>query len=306
LKPGQTRHLPTRLVSLKSPDPQAGLKLPQKGEPLQLGDISEISDDPRVQKALKRLAADTASSPVSQLVMWHIAAGLDWETIGQLSQGWANRFELTMARDFVEHLDTLAEGETGRVQFLISSADPENEAIAAELSQAIQGKIVLGLWAERGIPARPDGPSVAVRVRLNGNDAQVQVASSDESARKWVPFGKFTVHLKGEDGTYDSARFADSLAEGLLNRLVRVQLVKGPRDKDKPTYRLRIENASPLILNGLAALGMENQKDQAPRVLSGVSIPPRRSMTVPASEEVVKKLGLKHGIRIVAIDLSGL
>ena len=132
------------------------------------------------------------------------------------------------------------------------------------------------------------------------------VASSDQSAEKWVNFGKFTVPLKGADGKFDAARFADALAEGLLNRLVRVQLVKGPRDKDKPTYGLRIENASPLILNGLAALGMESQKDQAPRVLSGVSIPPRRSMTVPASEDVVKKLGLRHGIRIVAIDLSGL
>jgi hypothetical protein len=32
LKPGQTRHLPTRLVSISSPDPEAGLALPGKGE----------------------------------------------------------------------------------------------------------------------------------------------------------------------------------------------------------------------------------------------------------------------------------
>ncbi len=100
LKPGQTRHLPTRLVSLTVPDLQTGLKLPEKGEPLQLGDIGEISDDPRVQKALKRLAADTASSPVSQLVMWHLAAGLDWETIGQLSQNWANRLRADHGPEF--------------------------------------------------------------------------------------------------------------------------------------------------------------------------------------------------------------
>jgi hypothetical protein len=37
-----------------------------------------------------------------------------------------------------------------------------------------------------------------------------------------------------------------------------------------------------------------------------VSIPPRRSMTVPASEEAVEMLGLKKGIRVVAIDLSRL
>ena len=29
-------------------------------------------------------------------------------------------------------------------------------------------------------------------------------------------------------------------------------------------------------------------------------------MTVPASEEVVKTLGLKKGIKLVALDLSGL
>jgi hypothetical protein len=306
LKPGQSRQLPTRLVSLTSPDLQVGLKFPQKGEPLHLGDISEMSDDPRVRKALKRLAADKAPTRVSQLVMWHIAAGLDWETIGQLSQDWANRYELTMARDFVEHLDTMADGESGRIQFLIGSAEASNEAIAAEVSRALQGKIVLGLRAEQGIPIRPEGPSVGVRVRLKGKDAQVQVTSSDASARNWVTIGKYTLGLNGADGKFDAVQFTDALAEGLLNRLVRVQLVKGPRDKDRPTFGLRIDNASPLNLNGLAALGLESQKGQAPRVLSGVSIPPRRSMTVSASEDVVKQLGLKHGIRIVAIDLSGL
>ena len=104
----------------------------------------------------------------------------------------------------------------------------------------------------------------------------------------------------------DAAKLADEVAEGLLGRLVRAQLVKGPRAKGKLTYRLHINNASPLRLNGLAAVGVESKEDAKPRVLSGISIPPRRSMTVPASEEVVKTLGLKHGIRLTAIDLSGL
>ena len=41
-------------------------------------------------------------------------------------------------------------------------------------------------------------------------------------------------------------------------------------------------------------------------MLSGICLSPRRSMTVPASEEVVKSLGLKKGIKLVALDLSGL
>jgi hypothetical protein len=85
-----------------------------------------------------------------------------------------------------------------------------------------------------------------------------------------------------------------------------MQLTKGTREKGKLTYRLRIDNASPLLLNGLAAVGTASTPDETPKVLWGISIPPHKSMTVPASEEVVKKLGLKKGIRVVALDLSGL
>jgi hypothetical protein len=239
-------------------------------------------------------------------VMWHLAGGLDWDRIAQLSQSWSNRFELTLAREFVEHLDTLPDGETGRVQFQINSTDSAGESMAAELTKAMQGKTILGLRAESRIPTRPDAPSVAVRVRLTGDHALVQVMSSDAAVKSWIPFGKFTLPSQLDHGKFDAIRFVDALAEGVLNRLVRVQLVKGVRQKDRPNYMLRIENASPLILNGLAAVGTTSKEDQVPKVLSGISIPPRRSMTVPASEEVVKAMGLRHGIRVVALDLSGL
>ena len=80
-----------------------------------VGDISQVNDDARVQKALRRLAADKAPTSLSQLVMWHLAAGLDWNTIAQLSQEWSNRNELTLAKDFVDRLDTLPVGESGRL-----------------------------------------------------------------------------------------------------------------------------------------------------------------------------------------------
>ena len=41
-------------------------------------------------------------------------------------------------------------------------------------------------------------------------------------------------------------------------------------------------------------------------MLWGISISPRRSLTVPATEDVVRTLGLKKGIKLVALDLSGL
>ena len=81
---------------------------------------------------------------------------------------------------------------------------------------------------------------------------------------------------------------------GALNRLVRVQLGKGVSDKGKMHYQLRVENDSPLILNGVAAT---SGPDATPRVLSGISLSPHRSMTVPASEEVVTSLGLEKGHR---------
>ena len=36
-------------------------------------------------------------------------------------------------------------------------------------------------------------------------------------------------------------------------------------------YSIRIDNASPLILNGLAALGTTSSADEIPKVLLGIS-----------------------------------
>jgi hypothetical protein len=306
LQQGQTRKLPTRLVSLNPPDEAAGVKLPADGEPLELGDITDINKDPRVAKAMRRLATDSAATRVTQLVMWNVAAGLDWETIAQMSQKWANRFELALARDFVAHLDSLGEGETGRILFEIVGADTDTEALAAEVRKALRHRRVLGLDAEIGIPARPDAPEVACRVRLSGDDAQSQVFASDAAIQSWIAFGKFSMPLAQENGKFDAARFADSLTEGVLARLVRAQLGKPVKDKSKLLYQIRIDNASPLVLNGIAAVGTTSKDDETPRILAGISLAPRRSMTVTASDEVVKTLGLKKGIRLVALDLSGL
>jgi hypothetical protein len=306
LKPGQSRNLPTRLVSLSRPDPEAGLILPEKGEPLQLGDVAETSNSPEVQKALRRLTAEMAPAPICQLVMWKLAAGLDWNTIAQMSQKWANRYELVLAMDFVEHLTALPEGETGRILFEVEGTDEASATIADELQKTIRSKPVLGLLAEIGIPARPEGPAVACRVRVKDGEALVQVTSSDSQARRWVASGKFTIPTTQDKGRFDPVSFANSLSEGILNRLVRAQLSKGVKDKGKMHYSIRIDNASPLILNGLAAVGTTSSPDETPKVLLGICVSPRRSLTVPASEEAVKELGLKKGIKLTALNLSGL
>ncbi|MGP0069649.1 MAG: hypothetical protein ACLQGP_39365 [Isosphaeraceae bacterium] len=307
LKPKQTRNLPTSIVSLTSPDAENGLVLPSQGEKLRIvGDIARVNDDPQVQKALRRLASGLAPASVSQLVMWRLNTGLDWATIGQLADKWANRYELTLAKDFVDRLSSLPEGESGRIMFQFVGLDSAGEFTAAELAGLIKGKTVLGLQSVIGVPSRPESPAVACQVRLKGGEALVQVSSSDSNGQNWVPYGKFTLPVPKTDGKSDPAQFADSLAEGVLNRLVRVQLSKGPREKGKLTYQLRIENASPLILNGLSLMGPASKTTEEPKVLLGITIPPRKSLTVPASEAAVKTMGLKQGIRVMAVDLSGL
>ena len=74
--------------------------------------------------------------------------------------------------------------------------------MAAELTGVLKGKTVLGLRAVIGVPDRPAGPSVACRVRMQGGEALVQVASSDGTARNWVAFGKFPVKTQDADGKY--------------------------------------------------------------------------------------------------------
>jgi hypothetical protein len=238
--------------------------------------------------------------------MWRLVAGMEWESIADLSKKWANDYELALARDFVARLDSLTDGDTGRLRIELHGNDETTNAMAAEATEALKGKTVLGLPTEIGVPERPDGPSVACRVRLNASEAHVLVFGSGAAAATWGPMGKFSIPVASEKGKLDTARFVGALTEGILNRLVRAQLARGPRSKGKLTYQIRIDNASPLILNGLAAVGTQSEDNKTPKFLSDICISPRKSLTVPASEEAVKALGLKKGIRLVALDLSGL
>ena len=121
-------------------------------------------------------------------------------------------------------------------------------------------------------------------------------------------FGKFSLPVVEGDGKADVVKLADGLSEGVLNRLVRVQIIKGSatKDKGKLVYQLRIDNASPLVLNGLAMLGTSSKEDEVPKVLPMIGVSPRKSLTVPTNEDVVRNLGLKKGVKLIALDLSGL
>jgi len=302
--------LPTRLVALSQPDPERPVVMPAKGEPLEILDIAQVTQDAQVQKALRRLAADKAPATVSQLVMWRVGSKLDWESIARMSKNWSNTHELSLARAFVESLDALPEGESGTLLVEVTAADDTQTALAADLSKLLAGQVMLGLPVKVGIPSKPQGPTVACRVQLTGTaekaEAQVQVFKSDGTATAWAAVGKFTLPVDRAEGKVKEAAFADSLAEEVLSRLVRAQLSKGPVVKGKPTFKIRIDNASPLILNGLAVQGNVDTSKDEPKILAGISISPFKNLTVPATGEMVEQLGLKKGIRVIAADLSGL
>jgi hypothetical protein len=306
IKPGQTRDLPTRLVQLSQPDPNASTATPAKGEKLKIGEIGQISGDARSQKALKRLSEEKAPTNVAQLVMWRVFAGMEWNDIDRLSKAWANPHEMSLARRFVDRLDDLPKEGTGALLYQIDAPAGASVGASEALAAALKDATILGLKAISGIPDKPEGPAVACKIEIRGNDATVQVATSDSSANAWTTSGKFSLPLSKTKGEFNATSFADALAEGVLDRLVRAQLSPGPRAKGKPTYRIKIENASPLILNGLGVRGDAGAKSETPKVLSGISLSPFRSLTVPASEETVKELGLRKGVRVVTADLSGL
>jgi len=72
------------------------------------------------------------------------------------------------------------------------------------------------------------------------------------------------------------------------------------------TYRIKILNESPMILNGLALSGNDAAADVSPSVVGGLSIPPLKSLTVDGSAEMAERLHLKSGLKVMAADLSAL
>jgi hypothetical protein len=76
--------------------------------------------------------------------------------------------------------------------------------------------------------------------------------------------------------------------------------------KSKDLYTIRVENYSSLLLNGVAIHGVGVKPTEPARLLVGISLAPRRTFSVPATGELVERYGLKDGIKVLALDLSGL
>ena len=329
LEPKQVRHLPTSVVSLNGPDAKLQPLVPAKGEAMQISGVDQWTDDPRTRDALKRLAEAKAPRPVAQMVLWYVTAGAGWDDIGRLSQGWGNADELALARRFVAGLgkaDATGTGsglraEPGLLYFDVKGEGKKPVELADGL-RALWGRYpVLGLTAKEGVPDRPEGPALACRLVVSDAAVDVKVQASHPSGSDWVPLGTFrlkTSDLKPDPAGSDAkavngptpereaARLGDAVAERLLSRLVLVRLSHGPKVKGKESFVIKVVNESPMILNGLALGGPDVRDGNPPSVLSGLSVPPLNSLTVGASAEMVGRLKLKDGVRVLAADLSGL
>jgi hypothetical protein len=318
LSPGQSRDLSTRIVSLNGPDAEGGVSFPAKGEPLMIGDVSQLGASAKVQEALRRLARDKAPENIAQMVLW-ACAGMAWDDIAVISRGWANPQEVALAKQLVADLDAkISAGDTGRLLIEVSAKDEAQKGLAGDLSSLFAKRTVLGLTVESKVPARPTGPAVGVKVQLTtASEASVQLATTDASGTAWTAIGKFTVAVDRDDaGKVKLEEFGDAVAEQLLKRLVVVKLVKTKANaggglipaspKAKDTYSIRVENYSSLLLNGVAIVGAGAKPSEPAKLLAGISLAPRRTFSVAATPEAVERFGLKDGVKVIALDLSGL
>jgi len=300
-------------------DGRSALTLPAKDEVLHIGDVSDATADSRVTAALKRLAAEKAPPSVAQLAIWKLVSDRPWDELASLSRPWSNGREVSLARRFVERLDDKTEGSTASVTdpaafyWVVFGDKAAEKARLASIESLLKDRTVVGLTAKAGIPAQPDGPSLACEARItgSGDDAalDVRLATADPAAPRWKPAGRFTVSLvDGKKRPLEPADVVDALAEKVLERLVQAKLSKGPRVKGKETFVISFRNTSPLVLNGLALSGkpVQDEKPELPSLLSGLSVPPGKTFSVPATAEVVERLHLKGGVRVIAADLSGL
>lgn len=315
LKAKETRRLPTVAISLDGPGVNEEVAVPAKGERLRLGEIGEFKRGRKTELVLNRLGTEKAPESVAQLILWNVAAGLDWSNVSRLSRTWANPAELALAKQFVSGLngDGLALGtpDTGHLFWDEVSRDSDADALAVAIASLLQKHLVLGLQPEQGVPIAPPGPALAFRLRIERAKVNVALATADPKGRSWNSLGTLAIPVGALDDdpmTIEAmaAEVIDRLSSGLLGKIARAELVKGPKSKGKDTYAVRVDNGSPLIVSGLAIAGAEDSKPTPFAALGGLSLSPLTSLKLPVTPEIVEKLELKKRLRIVAVDLGGL
>ena len=244
------------------------------------------------------------------MVLWYVTAGADWDDIGRLSQGWGNAYEIALARQFVATLDqsegksTKATRRLRRLYWEIKAEGDQASKLATSLRELWAKHPVLGLTATEGIPTTPKAPSLACRLEISTHGVEAKLAASHPSGSESIPVGTFKI--KATDEILASAQTWRRHCRAVTRTTCSHPALARAQEKGKESFRVKIINASPMMLNGLVLGGPKPIDDTPPAVLVGLSIPPLKSLTIGASPDLVKRLHLKEGTRVLATDLSGL
>ncbi len=148
--------------------------------------------------AVRRLAAEKAPSVASQLVLWNVAAGLDWDVIapdvGPLGRpprrgGWP----AGSWRALMPPRPRRPGGSSSKVE--------GDDGLAASMAKLAKDGSLLGLKVEDTLLDAPEGPSLAFTIVVDAAKAKAEVAvRSSNGQGRWIDAGKLTVPVTQKDG----------------------------------------------------------------------------------------------------------
>ncbi|MHC5542548.1 hypothetical protein ACYOEI_30350, partial [Singulisphaera rosea] len=280
------------------------------GEPLKVSDVDTAEGlTPGFRQLIKQLAGAKTPETVAQLVLWNAGQGLDWSRLEALAATWTNRRELALAQRLAERLGSRDSSgqpaEASVLSFEISATTPEDQRLAMDLRKILEGKTILGLTPREGVPAKPTGPALATRVLIRKSAVSVHVLASDEAGVAWVDLGQASIpRFSSPEAPRSPAEIVDAWAESMLARIIHVRFAR--HGESNHHFFIRIENRSPFVLKGLSVDGPGTDSGSSPSTLVGISLPPGKKMTVPASPKAVQRLRLKQGIHATAANFDTL
>ena len=251
-----------------------------------------------------RLRGPQADGTVAQLAPWDLVEGSQGDILAEASHGRATDAELASARSFVRRLRNAggkaATEDSGKLYVEVDG--PATDALKVSL----RGQTLLGLKVETALPDRTDAPALAIRLRAEGTGLAASVSASTGDASGWRPAGKYTVKLNDAKGqARATVAVADDVALGLVGQVFKVKLVS-KRSQGKTAYAIRVENESPIVLDGLALSSTAEPAAGKVSSVLGLGLPPRKAMVIGISPKAVERLGLKGGVQVFAADLSAL
>ncbi len=279
-----------------------GLPDPKPTDRFELMDVSEYSNDERVQKALRSLGNLGTGRRVAQVVMWHVCNNYSLEQIARLAPQIANQWEFALADRFVEALDASVGTEVvdpaylqeGRI-FVRVQGDAQIAEEVDRLATELDGAWILGLRAralQNEYAPKTSGPALYLIVTLNaGADTvtagRVAVHGSARDA-EWQNGGVAKFVAERPLNEIDGLELADELERAIANKFVKVR----PNRRTKGGLVYRLSNGLPLTI---AHLTIDPNGDGTSLLsVESIGIAPLRTaeVTVPSETLLIERLEL--------------